>query len=109
MQKAYLLEEGATNSLRAKQNQCKKDIPFLLYPNSTSILGRKERTKHKASPLALKRVLAGNLYLFGFSLLVSKLLYLCAVFILIYYWKLYIFNDNLALHTSLLYTQLVRV
>ena len=101
MQQAYLLEEGATNSLRAKQHQCKRDIPFLLYPKSTSILGRKERTKHKASSFALRRVLAGNLYLFGFSLLVSKLPYLCAVFILIYYWKQYIFNDNLALHMYL--------
>ena len=34
LQQAYLLEEGATNSLRAKQNQCKRDIPFLLYPKS---------------------------------------------------------------------------
>ena len=61
LQQAYLLEEGATTRLRAKQNQCRRDIPVLLYPKSISILGRKERTKHKASPFALERVLGGNL------------------------------------------------
>ena len=55
------VEEGATNRLRAEQNHCKGIYLFLLYPKSISILGRKERTKHKTSPFALERVLAGNL------------------------------------------------
>ena len=66
LQQAYLLEEGATNSLRAKQNQCKRDIPFLLYPKSTSILGRKDGQSTKHRHLHYKARFGGQFILVGF-------------------------------------------